>query len=397
MMSLTKKQQLIRATILDKIYAERPISRIDIAKDTGITPATVSTITAALLEEGHVLEIGQMDSQSTAGRKKILLDIPKTHAYFIGSEISESRFTFVLTDNTGDVITREKHYPSDQLAMHSITDYIQTLKRFLASINQPVRAIGISLPGHFNQQKPKEILTNNARWEHFNLQTLQAEFSQPIYFDNNVNAMALAKRLFTHEKQSDNFIYFHVGHGMHYSYMFENKLYRKDNYLIGEMGHTIVNPEGELCECGKYGCLQTYASETWLMKKARLVYQSNNTSFLRELSVSEEELTFDNVLTAAKLGDRTVTSLLHQAIKYLAVSLTNLNMMIDAKKVYVHGKIFKYTPLIDLLHEQLAFKPLLAGFEKRQEVLLEPYSPFSGAVGGSAIAITYDLIDFPKN
>lgn len=133
------------------------------------------------------------------------------------------------------------------------------------------------------------------------------------------------------------------------------------------------------------------------MKKARLVYQSNKTSFLRELSASEEALTFDNVLTAEKLGDRTVTSLLHQAIKYLAVSLTNLNMMIDAKKVYVHGKIFKYTPLIDLLHEQLAFKPLLAGFEKRQEVLLEPYSPFSGAVGGSAIAITYDLIDFPKN
>lgn len=396
-MSLTKKQQLIRATILDKIYAERPISRIDIAKDTGITPATVSTITADLLEEESIVETGQMNNQPTAGRKKILLDIPKERFYFVGSEISESRFSFVLTDNTGDVITREKHYPSDQLSMHSVTDYIQALKAFLSPFNQQVRAIGVSLPGHYNQQKPDEILTNNKRWEHFNLKTLQAAFSQPMYFDNNVNAMTIAKRLFTTDIQSENFIYFHVGHGMHYSYMFENKLYRKDNFLIGEMGHTIVNPEGELCECGKYGCLQTYASETWLMKKARLVYDANQTTFLRELSNNKEALTMDDLLTAAKLGDRTITTLLHQAIKYLAVSLTNLNMMIDAEKVYVHGKLFKYTPLIDLLHEQLSFKPLLKGFEQRQDVLVEPYNSFNGAVGGAAIAITYDLIAFPHN
>lgn len=396
-MALTRKQQHIRATILDKIYAERPISRIDIAKDTGITPATVSSVTADLLEEMSIVETGQINNPSTAGRKKILLDIPKDSFYFVGSEISESRFSFVLTDNTGEVIMKKKYYPSETLSMLSIDDYIQTLTDFVNPSNKQIKAIGVSLPGHYNQKNPDAILTNNPRWDAFNLKKLRDAFTQPIYFDNNVNAMALAKRLFTNETQSHNFIYFHVGHGMHYSYMFENKLYRKDNFLIGEMGHTIVNPEGEQCECGKYGCLQTYASETWLMKKARLVYKTNQHSFLRELANHEDHLTLDDVLTAAKLGDRTITTLLHQAIKYLAVSLTNLNMMIDAKKVYVHGKLFKHTPLIDFLHEQLSFKPLLKGFEQTQEVLVEPYDSFNGAIGGAALAVTYDLINFPNN
>ncbi|WP_182201100.1 ROK family transcriptional regulator [Paraliobacillus salinarum] len=395
-MSLTKKQQQIIATILDKIYAERPISRIDIAKHTGITPATVSSVTADLIQNKHIEELGETKEQLKAGRKKILLDIPKRQYYYIGSEISQSRFTFVLTDNTGEVIYKKKMSNSTTLSTNSVEDYIDALSSFIEEIEQNVEAIGVSLPGHYNQENPDYILTNNPCWKTFDLKKLKQSFSVPIYFENNVNAMALAKRLLSDEIHSDNFIYFHVGHGMHYSYMFKKQLYSKDNFLIGEIGHTIVNPDGELCECGKYGCLQTYASETWLMKKAKLLHEKSSSTFLREFTNDANALTLDQLLDASELGDRAVTALLHQATKYLAVSLTNLNMMIDAKKVFVHGKLFKNKQLINLLREHLAAKPLLQGFEHKQEISIESYDSFNGAVGGVAVALTYHLIAFPS-
>ena len=75
-MKSTKKQQLLYSTILNKIYTRHTISRIDIARETGITPATVSLITAEMLSDHLIQEVGEeIDLQDKVGRKKILLSI----------------------------------------------------------------------------------------------------------------------------------------------------------------------------------------------------------------------------------------------------------------------------------------------------------------------------------
>lgn len=73
-MTRTRKQNELRATVLDRLYAKRPISRIDISKETQITPATTGSIINELIKEGLVLELGELNDESV-GRKKTLLDI----------------------------------------------------------------------------------------------------------------------------------------------------------------------------------------------------------------------------------------------------------------------------------------------------------------------------------
>ena len=92
-MNQTKKQAELRTIILDKIYAKGPISRIDISKETGITPATVSAITGSLIQEKLLYELGEDEEHTKVGRKKILLGIKKQHSYFIGCELSEKYFS----------------------------------------------------------------------------------------------------------------------------------------------------------------------------------------------------------------------------------------------------------------------------------------------------------------
>ena len=107
-MKQTKKQLLLYSTILHKIYTKHTISRIDIAKETGVTPSTVSLITAEMLSEKLIQEAGtKISLQDKAGRKKILLSVCPSHSYYIGAEISEKFCSFVLTDNAGNVIQKD--------------------------------------------------------------------------------------------------------------------------------------------------------------------------------------------------------------------------------------------------------------------------------------------------
>ena len=75
-MTRTRKQNELRATVLDRLYAKRPISRIDISKETQITPATTGSIINELIKEGLVLELGELNDESVGRKPSSLLTIP---------------------------------------------------------------------------------------------------------------------------------------------------------------------------------------------------------------------------------------------------------------------------------------------------------------------------------
>ena len=100
-MKLTKIQKERRLKVLEVLYNKSPISRIDIAKETGITPATISDITGQLIEEKLIHELGEESDSNKSGRKKILLTISNQHSFYMGIELSEKFFSFALCDNNG--------------------------------------------------------------------------------------------------------------------------------------------------------------------------------------------------------------------------------------------------------------------------------------------------------
>ena len=163
--------------------------------------------------------------------------------------------------------------------------------------------------------------------------------------------MALKTRIF--QPLADNFIFLNVGRGIRCAYMYQGDIFSKNNFLIGELGHLVVSPEGELCECGKRGCLQTYASETWIIKKAKLLYQKTTNTYLHQLVTNENELTLETVISAYLLGDTSVVLLLNTALNALAITIANLNLLVDAKHIFIHGKLFENPQMRALLQNYL--------------------------------------------
>src|SRR5699024_4510239 len=128
------------------------------------------------------------------------------------------------------------------------------------------------------------------------------------------------------------------------SYIYQGKPYGTDNFLVGEIGHMIVNPDGEFCECGRRGCLQTYASEAWIIKKAQILYQNTSTTYLHQLVTDANQITIETIMKAFTLGDDGIINILTNAMKYLAIALNNLSVMIDSQQIILHGQLFNLQP-----------------------------------------------------
>ncbi|EGO2848571.1 ROK family protein, partial [Enterococcus faecalis] len=384
-MELTKKQKELCSKILNVIYPERPISRIDIAHKTGITPATVSFLTGIMIDKNLLYELGESHNETIkAGRRKILLDISQKYSFFIGSEISESFYSYVLTDNTGKVFSK-KIFPINKSELFCTTDiFIENLLSFYKSLTVPVSAIGIALPGHYNNTS--QIITNNLKWANFKLTEVIDSLEIPIFFDNNVNCMALAERFF-YSKKNENFVFFHLGRGIHCSYFYNDDIFSKENFLIGEIGHTVVNLSGQLCECGKKGCLQTYASETWLLKSSQLIYKNSTSTFLHQLVDSETDISIELILTAYSLGDPAILKLIETALNCIALTLNNLNMTLDYSKLFLHGKIFDNKNIFQRLSQLLNTDPKLLTSPPKKEIIKKDYYKINGAIGASALCI----------
>lgn len=393
-MTTTAKQLRLQQQILDIIYARGPISRIDIAHATGITPATVSNITASMLDNKLINETGEQAGDRQVGRKKVLLQIQPGQRYFIGCELGANAFYFVLADQSGQVVARFEHDFPTLFDEHECTPevFITALRQFLAQHQAlSVVGIGVAIPGHYIAEQQR-IASDYPHWMAFDLAPINQAFDLPIVYENNAHCMALAERLLAPNQLDDNFIFLHVARGIFCSVIYHQGLYGRKNPLVGEIAHAMVNPEGELCDCGRHGCLQTYASEISIIKKARLLYRTAAQTYLRQLVARESDVTLDTVMQAYDLGDDGVLAILDTAIKYIAAELNNLTLTIDAPRLILHGRLFDRPALFERLQQYLHDNQFEFTSVTPKRLYVKPFTPYDSAMGGVGLAINSLLL-----
>ena len=167
----------------------------------------------------------------------------------------------------------------------------------------------------------------------------------------------------------------------------DGEMFLGENYVAGEIGHTIVSEGGRRCECGKYGCLQTYASENHLIRNARLLYKNTPNTILRSLVPDDSLITIETITTAYSMGDPVIGMYIAEALKYLGITISNIAIITNPGKIFLHGQLFDnqdiQNELMDYIERQLIFVDRT--YAGNVEIL--PYAAADGAVGASALAI----------
>lgn len=391
----TTKRDIQRRQILDQVYMTGQISRIDLAHACGITPAITTSLVKELIAEGTLSESGETGPRHTgSGRPRILLTLVPSRQYFVGSELSYKFFSFCLVDNVGTIIKTQTIpiAPGREELMITADQYGAHLRDFLTQCaDYHPQALGIALPGHYNRDVGN-ISSSETIWKSFNLPKIIAEAGLPVYLENNVHCMATAERLTGASRPGPDFAYIHFSLGIFASYTHNGQLYGADNYLVGEIGHTIVYPNGQLCLCGRRGCLQAYASEDAILRKARLLMRGSRQSFLRQLRSDSRELTITDVLRAYEMGDEGVGDILDTALKTVAQTLNNLSIILSAKQMILHGQMFERCGLRKLLMRYTAENQFLINGTTPPPVRIAPYHVTDGARGAAVYALDQQLL-----
>lgn len=391
---LTKKQKEQSAMILDQIYASGPISRVILSRKLGITPATMTEITHYLLDRKVIYEVGEDMDDYHVGRKKILLDITPHYAYFLGIELYHDFFSMCITDNKGSVFAElvidfEPDILNGNFSWANILAEMAAFREKHA--DYPLTAIGFSLPG-FIDKETSTILTHHPFWQSLDLVAFEEAVDLPVYFAPLANSLALAQRIFTDKVALDDFIFLHIRNNIVTAYMKDGKVFENRTPYVGELGHTTSNPQGEVCTCGKRGCLQTYSSEEAIIRKSRMIYEISANSFFHNIVKDSAEIDMNTFIKAYRLGDDAAMTIIKNAMKYLAITIDNLTMMIDIGHIYVHGTLFNTPEFTVLLKESLLeFKSPFRQLNRPNYSII-PYNKINGAIGACAHSVKKTII-----
>lgn len=254
-----------------KILQQREVcSRADIAKQIGLTQASITKIVAALMEMGIVSEVGIM--KGNGNRRSIGLKLNTDKHQIIGVKFARHMFAVGVFDISGKIYTQtETEYSIDE-DQQSVIAAMKKQIHGMLNLYKNVVAIGLAVPGPYLKDDGHiAVVTQMPTWHDINfIEEFKDEFNKPFYIVHDANAGALAEWWFgDHERPIHSLAYFLVGEGVG-SGIIEN-----GNLLLGvqgaasEIGHISVDVQGPRCECGNYGCLELYCSAQAMLKKAK--------------------------------------------------------------------------------------------------------------------------------
>ncbi len=373
-----------RSHILNVIKTLGPVARAEIARLTGLSPATVTAITADLIAEELVFE--KQTGDSRGGRRPILLALNPGGRYVAGIKLMEEAAVGALTDLEATIIARQTvSLPPD----HPVEGVLAVLAGMVAALlaeanvsRRKLLGVGLGLAGIVDSERGLLRQSPYLGWRDLPLRDLlRAKVKVPVYIDNDVNTLTLAERWFGSGQGVDDFLTLTVGRGIGMGVVANGQFYRGVQGGAGELGHTVVDPQGELCSCGKRGCLETVVGDPGLLRAA-------NAAFERPIASADE------LLALAEAGEERARAVFAHAGAVLGRAVANLINIFDPQRIIISGEGVRYGKWL--------FDPLCAAVDEHAmpalrpdvDITIEPWGDDAWARGAASLVLR-ELFESP--
>ncbi|MGI5960249.1 MAG: ROK family protein [Massiliimalia sp.] len=354
-----------RMLVLKLISTHHSISRVKLAKATGLSKMTVGNIVAELLEKGFIEETQKATSStSNYGRKPVMLTIAKTSPCICGMLIRRGVAQVILADFDGTVF-EQINFSYSSLAdgdalVQLLADGFFTLKQ---RTTRKIAAIGISSLGPINTTSG--MILNPPHFYNIENLPIVSQIHQrtqlPVYLVNDVNAGALAEKLYGAGQEITNFTYLHIMNGIGAGFILENKLYNGDSGQSGEIGHTSINFAGPKCVCGNTGCLELYANLENMQKRIRELAEELTPHYKKSPLVYLENPTWCDIVDAGNAGDFLAIAVLDEFCSYISYALTNTLNLLDLSHLVVGYDSRTKGNIIEQILQRKITKSVLSG------------------------------------
>lgn len=262
--NMTSAHRQNRSLVLRTILQQPGSSRANLAEMTGLTPASITNITARLLRDGWIMEDPEMRGPRTVGRPSIGVRVSRGRHYIGAVHLQRRLVSVGLVELDGTIRAQVQEPLVEQPDPVGVADLIATLFHQVRAQVEPEHVIGIGVGASGLVDYPTGTIRMAPRYGWFEVRLgtwLHERLGLPITVDNNARGMALAEHLMGRERQARWMVFFYAGQGTAAGVWADDKMSRGAQGIAGEVGHTSVALEGAECWCGNRGCLELYLGE----------------------------------------------------------------------------------------------------------------------------------------
>ena len=223
-----------------------------------------------------------------------------------------------------------------------IRDLAELVKKYIKEqgLEGKIAGMGIGCPGSIDIEKGVVNYANNLGWNNLPIaKIMQETLPYPVRLINDANAAALGEAKFGAGKSYENIILLTLGTGVGGGIIVNGRLYEGNEGKGAELGHMVIELDGEQCSCGRKGCLEAYASATALIREAKKAVLSDKKSVLWELSPDIESIGGRIIFQAIAQGDKTANKVLENYIKYLGEGILNFCNIFRPDVIVLSGGI----------------------------------------------------------
>ncbi len=383
----------------------RPTLTSEIAGASGLNRGTVGSLLAQLGSWGLVREVGvRLDGPGRPGK---LVEINPEGGRIIGLEVGVGFASVIITDLKGERRWRGRldvspvptaNEEAGLSVLETAVELLDQAVREVASECQRLLGIGVGLPGLVDHATGVLLYAPNLGLRRLPLGDLLRDRypDVPICIENEANAAAQGEWALGAAKGVDNFVYLSAGVGLGAGLVLDGKVFGGAEGLAGEVGHMTLEPEGPLCNCGNRGCWETLVGPRSILAAARMSAEAGKSPRLLSLCAGRTaEITMENIVEAARVGDEGVLEGLRETARYLGIGIANIVDFCNPRMVILGGVLSLVGPYVLEDAEKEARRRALSDPSKNVTITGSAFG-FDACAIGAATLVVREILGRPS-
>jgi glucokinase len=315
--------------------------------------------------------------------------MPKNKKYAVGVDLGGTSTKVGIVDKNGKI---HKKTEVDTLANGGPDIIIHQIEKgidfIIKGFEKDIAGIGIGSPGVVIKKKGTvENPPNFSNWKKVHLgRIIEKKYNINTFVENDANAAAIGELIFGAGVGMKNFIMITLGTGVGGGIIINRKIYRGETGAAGELGHIIINANGNACNCGGKGCVETYVGCNYLIERVSKELQDHPESRIFEILDNNLEHLSPKIINGAALaGDEFAISVIIDIGKNLGYALTSAVNILDIGNIIIGGGVAGFGKILFDEVEKTVKERVLASHKENIKILPAKLKNEAGIKGASAL------------
>lgn len=313
--------------------------------------------------------------------------------FYVGIDLGGTNIKAGVVDENFNIVSKATcktnlPRPAEEICADMAEVALEAVQKAGLTLND-IESLGIGAPGTANSATGIIEYSNNLGFLNLPVvKLMKTHIQKPCYVENDANAAAYGEFVAGAAQGANDAVCITLGTGVGGGIIIDKKIYSGFNFAGAEIGHTVIDPNGPECTCGRKGCFEVFSSATGLIRMTKEAMEYNKESLLWAESNKEGKVSARTAFNAMRKGDAAAKAVVDKYIRYLACGITNTINIFQPDILCIGGGVCNEgDPLLIPLKELVEKEVYTKNSPKNTEIVIAQLGNDAGIIGAAFLGL----------